>query len=166
MNEHEVKDTLEIVEDYPHHQPRVASETFRHTRDAMDKEGDVCMICAAKKTQKHHGAVEWAFAQGVDWTTVKGIATGKVATFRGAPVKKMLIYWICRFAEARGFDWEAFDPTDPTQIVDAEAWMVALCEEHHIGRDRGIHEMDLPHWIIQAFPLVDGFDLFAEADNG
>ena len=157
-----MKETLEIVEDYPFHKARKESPAFRHTRDAMDKDGDVCLICGNPKTQKHHGVVEWAFANGVDWAVVKGIATGTVKEFRGVPVEKLLIYWLCKFAEKMGFDWSAFDPADPTPLIDGIYWMLPLCEEHHIGKDHGIHLMDLPHYIIQAFPLVAGFELFQD----
>lgn len=162
MKEHEVKDTLSVAEDYPKHEDRSDSAVFRSTRDKMDEEGAVCMVCANKHTEKHHGMVEWAFSNGVDWQTVKDIATGSTKTFRGAPVEKMLIYWICKLAALRGFDWSRFDPTKPEDIVDATYWMVPLCESHHRGKDRGVHMMDFPHWVIQCFPLVEGFELFKD----
>jgi len=165
MKEHEVTETLEVVEDYPFHQARIESADFRHTREGMVADKDVCLVCGKDSFQAHHGAVEWAFANGVDWVVVKGIATGAVKELRGVPVEKLLIYWLCKLAAARGFDWSAFDPTDPIPLIDGKFWMAPLCEEHHIGKDHGIHLMDFPHWIIQAFPLVEGFDLFQDAKN-
>lgn len=162
MKEHEVKETLTIDEDYPEHETRADSVVFEHTRKSMDKAGDVCMVCADAHTEKHHGAVEWAFSNGVDWQAVKDIATGKQPLFRGVPAEKMLIFWLCKVAELRGFDWDAFDPTKPEDIVDSPYWMVPLCEPHHRGKDKGVHMMDFPHWIIQAFPLVKGFGLFQD----
>lgn len=120
-------------------------------------------------TEYHHVFVEWAFAEAIDWETVKGIATGRIAelpvldlhtdqpTGETFPAWQSLISIITLLAKARGFNWETFDPAKPEQFVDSMANMLVLHEKFHRMKDHGIHAMSFPEWAFQAWPRKAGF---------
>ncbi len=119
--------------------------------------------------QYHHIFCEWALAGAVDWATVKGVATGQIATLPVLdlqthlptgdtyPVEQSLLWMVLQITKARGFDWGAFDPSNPEQFVDSMANMLVLHETLHIGAQHGIHEKSLPVWAFHMFPRVAGF---------
>lgn len=169
-NEHE--DHRALAEDvfYPAHESRSESATFRATKAEGHRQKLPCVISGQTDgTEYHHVLIEWAFTNAVDWPMVKKIATGEVKTLpvldlatdqptgETFPVEHSLIYLICKFAEWRGFNWQAFDPAHPETLVDSMANMLVLHSKFHRGKGHGLHEETLPVWIFQAFPRVNGF---------
>ena len=169
-HEHEKADRLQEDVFYPDHPPRTESETFRHTKAAGHAARLPCAISGhADGTEYHHVFLEWAFADAVDWETVKGVATGRITrlpvldpvtdqpTGDTYPAEQSLLWILCRLAAVRGFDWEAFDPAKPELFVDSMANMLVLGAKFHRHRDHGIHVMSLPEWLFQAWPRRAGF---------
>lgn len=168
-NEHEFKETLTDDVFYPDH-TRVDTPTFTHTKRQGKKNGDVCAISGQSEgVEYHHVFCEDAFTDGVNWQTVKDCATGKIKelpvldpttnlpTGETFHVAKSLLGMILAITTARGFDWEAFDPTKPETFVDSAANMLVLHERYHRAKDVGIHHHTLPIWGFLAFPRADGF---------
>jgi len=169
-NEHEKRDTLTEDVFYPAHPPRTESTTFKHTKAAGHKTRLPCAISGqVVGTEYHHLFCEWAFTGGVDWVKVKSIALGEVTvlpvldlttdqpTDETFAAEHSLVWMLCKLAEARGFDWHAFDPAKPETFIDSMENMLVLHAKFHRHRDHGIHEMSFPEWIFQAFPRVAGF---------
>lgn len=169
-NEHEDRRALSEDVFYPDHPPRSESHTFRATKAAGHKLGLQCVLSGhTDKVEYHHGFVEWAFANAVDWHRLKAIATGQVRelpvldietgqpTDAMWPVERSLIYRICKFIEWNGFDWAAFDPDQPEVFVDGMAQMFPLHEKYHRGKGHGAHDLTFPIFIFQAFPHVPGY---------
>jgi len=169
-NEHEKHDTLTEDVFYPDHTQRTESPTFLKTKAVGHKAKLPCSISGhVDGTEYHHVFLEWAFADGVDWETVKGVATGKITelpvldlhtdqpTGEMYPAKQSLIWVITTLTEARGFDWEAFDPAKPETFVDDMANMLVLHSKFHRLKDHGIHVMSFPEWCFQAWPRKAGF---------
>ncbi|WP_047236634.1 hypothetical protein [Chromobacterium subtsugae] len=170
-NEHAHHDTLAEDVFYPDHPPRTESATFRHTKAAGHAARLPCAISGhTEGTEYHHLLCEWAFSGAVDWRTVRGVALGEITqlpvldllTDQPIPgqffsAEHSLLWALCKLAEAKGFDWRAFDPARPELFVDSMANMLVLHSKFHRHRDHGIHEMSLPEWIFQAFPRVKGF---------
>lgn len=170
QHEHEKADKLAEDVFYPDHPPRTESATFRRTKAAGHAANLPCAISGqVGGTEYHHLFCEWAFSGAVDWQKVKDIAIGKVtvlpvldletdqptdATF---DAKHSLVWMLAKLAEARGFDWQAFDPTKPETFIDSMENMLVLHAKFHRHHDHGIHEMSFPEWIFQAFPRVPGF---------
>lgn len=175
--EHEHHDAVEEVEFYPDHPPRTESATFRRTKAAGHAAKLPCAISGqVVGAEYHHLFCEWAFSGAVDWQKVKDIATGIVtvlpvldletdqptdATF---DAKHSLVWMICKLAEARGFDWQAFDPAKPELFVDSMENMLVLHAKFHRHKNHGIHERTFPTWIFQAFPRVPGFIFTPDED--
>lgn len=173
-HEHLVKETVLEADYYPDHAPRGESPTFRHTKEQGHKAGLRCAISGQPAPEYHHVWCEWAYADAVDWTLVKAIATGEVtelavldpltdqptaATF---PVQESFIWAICRLAAVRGFDWAAFDPTAPATFVDSLANMLPISAKFHRAPTHGIHHKTFPAWAFQAFPRRPGFVFTAD----
>lgn len=175
-NEHEFKSSLAEDVFYPAHAPRVESPTFRATKEAGKKAGDVCSITGATDgTEYHHIFCEEALTNAVDWATVKGIGTGSIRVLperdphtgeprfnddgspRTYPVNQSLIWIVTTLAKLRGFDWDAFDPGKPETFVDSKENMLVLHEVFHRSPGRGIHHSTFPIFIFQCFPRVPGF---------
>lgn len=170
-NEHQFKETDTSLVFYPDHSPRVESATFRHTKADGKKRGDVCAITGqADDLEYHHVFCEAAFANAVNWQTVKDIALGKVSHLPmidldtglpihevTVPVDSLLIGLIVQITKARGFDWAAFDPAKPETFVDSRANMLPLNVKMHRQAGHGMHHLPLPLWIFQAFPRTPGF---------
>lgn len=169
-HEHEKTDRLTEDVFYPDHPPRTESHTFIQTKKAGHQAKLPCSISGhTEGTEYHHLFLEWAFADAVDWQTVKDIATGKTThlpvldmhtdqpTGDTYPVEHSLIYTITQLAKVRGFDWESFDPAKPELFVDSMANMLVLHSKFHRHKDHGIHVMSFPEWMFQAWPRKDGF---------
>lgn len=169
-NEHEHTDAVHEDFYYPDHDGRTESPTFIKTKHEGKAAGVRCAITGQKvKLEAHHGFLEWAFQNAVDWHTVRGIALGQIKelpvrdphtwlpTGEMAPVEGFLIYWIIMFFKWRGFDFEAFDPDKPETFVDSPQAMIWLHENLHRGKNHGAHEVTGPIFLLQAFPFVDGF---------
>ncbi|MEM0174030.1 MAG: hypothetical protein QXI16_05960 [Sulfolobaceae archaeon] len=130
MDEHEVKEDIQIDIYYPDHPPRKESELFRKSRQHLIDELDTpCFICGSKEDRElHHYYVEWAEADAIDWN-------GKIRT------------------DHPNFDWSKFK--SPEDFVDSEYNMMVLCKKHHRLKDHGIHMMPYPNWIIQKYIRSD-----------
>ncbi len=170
MDEHEVRRTIVEDEYYPAHDQRSESEIFRRTKAAGERAGLRCAVSGrADGLEYHHVFLEWADADGVDWATVKGVATGTILALpvldahtdmpsgESYPAEQSLIWVICRLAAARGFDWASFDPSKPETFVDSPANMLVLNEKFHRAKFHGIHAETFPVWVFQAWPRVAGF---------
>jgi hypothetical protein len=105
--------------------------------------------------------VEWAFSDDVDWVQVRQIALGNVPVINNVPMKQSLVYWVLQVVRLRGFDWTAFDPTQPQTFVDSLEHMLPLCAEHHRAPDKGIHMTTFPLWVFQSFPKKAGMHEFS-----
>ncbi len=170
-NEHEKHDTLTEDVFYPDHaNPRTESAEFRHTKAEGHKQNLPCAISGHHdKVEYHHVFLEWAFADAVEWDTVKGVAVGTInslpvldphtdlPTGDTYPANQSLLWALCKLAEIRGFDWHAFDPGRPEQFVDSLANMLPLHEKFHRQKGHGIHTMSFPEWQFQAWPRKNGF---------
>lgn len=169
QHEHEFKETAVDDVFYPDH-TRVDTPTFAHTKREGKKHGDVCAISGqAECIEYHHVFCEDAFTDGVDWQTVKDVATGKIKvlpvldtatnlpTGQTYPVAKSLLGMIIAITIARGFDWEAFDPAKPETFVDSAANMLVLHKSYHRSKEQGIHHHTLPIFSFLAFPRAPGF---------
>jgi len=174
-NEHELRATLSEDVFYPDHEMRAESAVFRATKAAGHKAQIPCAISGQTDgVEYHHLACEWAFQTGVDWSTVKGVATGAVTrlpvidletdlpTNRTFDAKHSLLAMICTLARSRGFDWDAFDPAHPETFIDSLENMLVLHAKFHRHKDHGIHALSFPVWIFQAFPRVSGFVFSAD----
>jgi hypothetical protein len=170
VNEHERHDTLDELVYYPEHPPRTESPTFLRTKkDGHDAKLPCAISGHVDHSEYHHFFIEWAFADAVDWETVKKIGAGELKvlpvldpctdqpTGETYPIEQSLIWIICKLAEVRGFDWHAFDPTKPETFVDSMANMMVLHAKFHRHKDHGIHTMSFPEWIFQAWPRRKGF---------
>ena len=131
--EHQFKETLEVDIYYPNHEQRTESDVFVKSRKhIIDELKTPCWICGmtldeakSKNTdlELHHFYVEWAFSDAVDWN---------------GNIRKL----------HPNFDWSKF--TKPEDFVDSEYNMMVLCQDHHRHRDKGIHMIPYPIWVIQA----------------
>jgi hypothetical protein len=160
--EHEYKESLKIDVYYPDHEKRTESPEFRHAKAEEAKEALVCCICGSPNPELHHSLVEWAFSDDVDWQQVQQIALGNVPVINNVPMKQSLVYWVLQVVRLRGFDWAAFDPTQPQTFVDSLAHMLPLCAEHHRAPNKGIHATTFPLWVFQSFPKKAGMHEFSE----
>lgn len=171
-NEHEKKDAITEDVFYPDHPPRKESLTFRQTKSKGHKAGLPCAISGMKTgVEYHHLFCEWAFTDAVDWSVVKGVATGAITelpvldmqsdlptpTGETYKAEQSLLWSICKLAELRGFDWNEFNPLMPEAFIDSMANMLVLHEKFHRHKDHGIHAMSFPEWIFQAYPRTPGF---------
>ncbi len=167
---HEDRRTLAEDIYYPDHPPRTESHVFVATKKAGHAQRIPCAISGqVDGTEYHHVFNEWAFSAGVDWATVKGVATGEIIrlpvldlvtdqpTAETFDAKQSLLWMICKLAELRGFDWRAFDPEHPETFVDSMENMLVLHAKYHRHKDHGIHMMSMAVWIFQAMPRVPGF---------
>jgi hypothetical protein len=73
------------------------------------------------------------------------------------PVEHSLVGFMIMVTTARGFDWHAFDPDDPSQFVDSMANMLPLHEMFHRRKDAGIHMLPGPIWNVFWWPKIKGF---------
>lgn len=172
-HEHLVKESAEFADYYPDHaEPRTESTTFRHTKAEGHRQQIPCAISGhVDGAEYHHVFCEWAYADAVDWITVKSIGTGEItrlplldlvthqplASGETFDVKASFIWMICKLAELRGFDWHAFDPSKPETFVDSPQNMLVLNAKFHRMKGHGIHLEPFPVWNFAAFPRIPGF---------
>ena len=170
LHEHEKADHLTEDVFYPDHPPRTESATFLRTKKTGHAAKLPCAISGqVVGTEYHHLFCEWAFSGGVDWVKVKGIALGEITvlpvldlttdqpTEDNFDAKHSLVWMFCKLAEVRGFDWDKFDPSDPSMFVDSMANILVIHEKFHRHKDHGIHVMSFQEWIFQAWPRKNGF---------
>jgi hypothetical protein len=168
--EHLRHDRVEEENYYPDHDDRTESATFRKTKRDDKKRGARCAITGQQvDIEWHHATLEWAFGDAVRLDTVRDIALGKVKelpvldpytwqpTGEMAPVEGFLIYWIVLFFKWRGFDFEAWDPTNAEAFIDSPQAMLILHKHLHREKFHGAHAITGPIFLLQAFPFVDGF---------
>lgn len=154
--EHLVKTADHYVIHYPGHEPRKASTLYTHTHHGLCIERDTgCFICGARHgagvlTETHHFFCEWSAMEGIDWARFGEVA----ARFDWRNPQSGLVL-------ASAFDWEAV-AADPTLFVDSPANMLVLCPDHHRDPAKGIHHVQYPVWILQAF-AKPGFEFVTRA---
>ncbi|PUA19568.1 HNH endonuclease [Glaciimonas sp. PCH181] len=129
QNEHEFKEMIAIDIFYPDHPPRTESKLFAQTKRHLVKVLDTpCWVCGVKdKREVHHFHAEWADADGIDWDKMRVLHPN--------------------------FPWSTFK--EPSDFIDSEYNMMVLCETHHRAKDRGIHMMPYPIWIMQREQRAD-----------
>ncbi|MFM0503987.1 hypothetical protein [Paraburkholderia caffeinilytica] len=163
QNTHETHRTLAEDVFYPDHEPRTESALFRASKHEMKQEGGyVCAVCGDDQTvESHHRFFEWAYSHAIDFAWIKSVALNQVDTLwshklqRAVPIPKKHPVWdLIRLTQ--GFDWDAFDASQPETFVDSVYNQLPLCELHHRGKDHGRHEETDPVWNVQAF-LIKGF---------
>ena len=132
-DEHEFKEDVDVDVWYPDHAPRTTSNLFAQSRKHVIDDLDTpCYICGSKTNRElHHFHVEWAFAGAVDWDKMKTLYPD--------------------------FNWATFKTAE--DFVDSEYNMMVLCATHHRLKNRGIHSMPYPLWIMQRHKL-DSFVMF------
>jgi len=173
LHEHLVTESASFADYYPDHAaPRTESAVFRQTKAEGHRQQIPCAISGhVDGAEYHHVFCEWAYADAVDWVTVKRIGTGEItrlpvldlvthlplASGETFDVKASFIWVICKLAELRGFDWHAFDPTRPEMFVDSMQNMLVLNAKFHRLKGHGIHLKPFPVWNFAAFPRVPGF---------
>jgi hypothetical protein len=59
-------------------------------------------------------------------------------------LEQSAIWIICKITEARGFDWQAFDPVKPETFVDSPQNMLPLHMKFHRSPTHGIHHRSFP----------------------
>jgi hypothetical protein len=139
---HEEKETLSIDINVPEHDARVTTSLFINSKKALiERDGGRCWICnktaeeSGHPLEAHHWVVERSLMNMIDFDLVKTDCKAGIWG-RGA----------------QEFDWNIFDPKDPTSFVDN---MLAngkiLCKFHHVGFDAGIHGISYPLWIAQRY---------------
>jgi len=83
-----------------------------------------CWVCGSKENiQIHHSLVEFAAANAID---------------------------LDRFEHL----WPELHITDENSLLaalESEGNMMALCEDHHISREHGIHFIPYPTWVLQRY---------------
>ena len=169
-NEHLHRSTVVEQNFYPDHGQRVESHYFVATKEYGHQLAIPCAISGQTVgVEYHHIFCEWAYTNGVDWNVVKGVGTGAITrlpvldlvtdlpTVETFAAEHSLLWMICHLVELRGFDWHAFDPTDPASFVDSMCNMLVLHAKYHRHVEHGIHEVTFPVWIFQAMPRVPGF---------
>lgn len=122
--EHELREHLDVDIYYPDHPPRTESALYRETHHLMIYvEKRPCWVCGTlEHRETHHFHIEWADANGVDWDRMRKLHPD--------------------------FNWSKFK--EATDFVDSAYNMMVLCADHHRHRDRGIHMLPYPIWIMQA----------------
>jgi len=129
--EHEVSMDIHLHVFYPDHAiPRSAANTriFDATKAHWHKSGCTCVVCGTKDhIEIHHKHIEWADAEGVDWSKVR--------------------------AEHPDFDWSTF--SEPADFIDSVYNTEPLCELHHRGpAPHGKHFTPEPIWNMQKYKLA------------
>jgi hypothetical protein len=137
---------------YPEHDPRTASEEYKHVHHHLVVELDeACWICGVRHStlgdpahnprgstqiETHHVTLEWSLANAADPAKV-------LASFpeMGAADEPHLREWL-----------------------DSQGNMLVLCDVCHRHPQYGIHSITYPAWVAQRF-LRDDWDL-VEGDSG
>lgn len=178
--EHEIKATYEVDLFYINEpEPRKPSIYFERMKRAQDAAGAVCAISGQPNPQYHHVACEYAARDEIDWSMVKGIATGEIkhmpvldlATDQPIPdrfflAQDSMLWKMCKWLEiCFGMDWAAFNPDKPVEFVDGPHNMLPLNEKFHIRKNHGIHLSTFPEWILQCFPKKTGFILMPDEEK-
>ncbi len=134
-HEHEFKESLQVDLYYPDHPPRKESALFAKSRhNVIEIKKTPCFICGSHDNPElHHFHVEWAFADGIDWDKMKTLYPD--------------------------FDWSTFKSAE--DFVDSEYNMMVLCATHHRLKNRGIHNLPYPLFIMQRHKR-DDFILFED----
>jgi hypothetical protein len=128
IKEHEITRHLTEVVITPEHAERTESAEFRCSKETLRKDGHYeCWICGStEKLQVHHYGAEWSLASDTDLEKLKLL------------LEQWDVYGYGRLLKSR-----------PLLSVDDVRNMMILCQEHHMGKKHGIHEITFPAWIIQ-----------------
>jgi hypothetical protein len=182
---HQVKETLEQITFYPAHIPRKESGIYRKTHDLMVNEKDLpCWICkvrksfikedgadksdrnpmGAKQLETHHNIIEWAAANGVDWskvakdypniTPLQHIAHAWDLEHNNGSVDHGHIKPV-GVDDATGVP--KYKEIDATTFLDGVEQMRVLCNFHHRSTFVGIHAITYPIWQLQRYAM-QGFN--------
>lgn len=107
-----------------------------------------CFICGKKYSREdplitHHFYCEKAAQYSIDWKKFGEFAKNCYNIQTGENI-------------GANFDWDEVEKT-PDLFVDSAENLIVLCNEHHMSKNRGIHYVPFPEWILQKYPK-DGFD--------
>ena len=132
---HETKRSLREDIIVPGHERRTESLEFRASKERLKADGHHrCYVCGSTENiQIHHYGCEWSLAADCDFDTLKAF----------------LLKW-----DAYGYSNLLLHR--PLTSVDDVRNMMALCAEHHIMADTGIHEVSFPVWVIQLIETKRG----------
>ncbi|MFC4526401.1 hypothetical protein ISN76_12985 [Dyella halodurans] len=130
--EHVESRTLKDFVVDPDHDQRTESPEFRHTKKRLHDDGHMqCWVCGSlDKLQVHHLFCEYMFANVVDYDNLKAMAEEWDVYGYGRLLKKQ-----------------------PVLTPDDIRNMMVLCQTHHTGVSRGIHDITFPTWISQKMAL-------------
>lgn len=135
---HEVKRTIVEEVEYPDHADRTTSEEFaKNRREMVENDDTPCWICGSRKNREVHHFFEWSLFPAIDPTKMK-------------IVLKML----------DPYGYSKADDSDITSPDDKRNLLV-LCEDHHRGRNNGVHALTFPIWLAQKC-VKDGIDITPE----
>lgn len=124
---HIEKKTIEEYAIVPKHAVRKESRKFERNRKILIKKFKRCFICGSRQNlQAHHYGCEWSMWNDCDRKKLKKF------------LKTFDVYGYSRRTMLRKIK----SPDDIRNLV-------LLCEEHHIEKKHGIHEMTFPLWIMQ-----------------
>ena len=132
---HEMQRSLREDVIVPGHEKRTESAEFRAAKERLKADGHhVCYVCGSPDDiQIHHYGCEWSLAGDCDFDKLKAF----------------LLKW-----DAYGYS--NLLQHQPLSSVDDVRNMMALCREHHVQADTGIHEVSFPVWIIQLIETKRG----------
>lgn len=134
---HKLTKTITEYAIVPEHATRKESDRFENNREILIQRVGKCYICdGTENLQAHHYGCEWSF-----WNDCDHIKLQKY-------LLDFDIYGFSQFYRSRTID----SPDDIRNLM-------LLCEKHHIEKERGIHEMTFPMWIMQKI-VNDRSDLF------
>jgi len=107
-----------------------------------------CFICGKKHSSNdplitHHFYCEKAAQNSVDWKMFGEFAKNCYNIQTGENI-------------GANFDWDKVEK-NPELFVDSTQNLIVLCNEHHMSKNRGIHYVPFPEWILQKYPK-DGFE--------
>lgn len=131
---HEVKTTIVEEIDYPDHAKRTTSEEFHKNRKMFLDREDGCWICGSHDNLEIHHLIEWSLFPAID-------------TAKMQQVLKMLDHYGFSVAD-----------NSPIKSPDDKRNLLVLCENHHRGRNNGIHALTYPVWLAQKC-TKDGIDI-------
>lgn len=144
-----IKRTNQYTVQYPDHEPRKESTTYKHThKELLYKKDLPCFLCGKRHLEKvdnenvhletHHFFCTKAAQNAIDW-----IQFGKDAKY----------FYNMQTGENIGaaFNWEEVNE-NPNIFVDSPQNMIVLCKKHHISAKYGIHSIPFPNWILQKYP--------------
>ena len=135
---------------YPERNVRTCSSTYIATRKTLCESLDVgCFICGKRKSvdgttmETHHFFCEYAGLNGIDWAKFGLRAQTLYNPQTGVNI-------------GTSFDWDKV-AENPIIFVDSPENMIVLCKAHHRSKNKGIHSIPYPIWLLQ-LAQKDGYE--------